>query len=116
MTLVALLLGLPACGSVGGGGGPECLPAGTAEVCLSKGSTPEITAKGLEPGSQVIALETREGGGAPGQPPPATAGQDGSFPADGGTLTLAEGKGPLTLLVTVRPRGGKPTTVTFRRT
>lgn len=112
----SLLLVVASCGKVGGGG-PECMPAGTAEVCLSRGSNPQLSAKGLEPGSQVIALETREDGSRPGeQVPPGIAGPDGTFPSDGSSLSLVSSSGPLTVLVTVRPRGGKPTTVTFRRT
>ena len=110
---VALLL--PACGKDGGGGG-ECLPAGAAEVCLSSGSPPELTATGLQPGSPVIAAETKGDGKAPPQIPPAQAGPDGTFPSEGGNLTLVGGEGPLTIYVTVTPRGGKPTTVTFLRT
>lgn len=111
---LALAVVLPACGA--GGKGAECMPAGTAEVCLTRGSPPELTAKGLEPGSRVIAAETKGDGKAPPQIPPGTAGPDGTFPADGGTITFVGGPGPLTILVTVTPRGARPTTVTFQRT
>lgn len=104
---------LPACGTRGDG--RECTAAGTAEVCLSRGSTPQLTATGLEPGSQIIVAETKGDGSPPPQIPPATAGPDGTFPSDGGALRFSGGTDPLTILVTVTPRSGKPTTVTFQR-
>jgi hypothetical protein len=114
---IALAILLPACGKDGGGGGGECKPAGApggAEVCLSRGSPPQITATGLQPGSQVIAAEIK-GDKAPPQLPPAQAGPDGTFPSEAGSITLQGGDGPLTILVTVTPRGAKPATVTFQR-
>lgn len=86
-------------------------------MCLSKGSNPEVTAKGLQPGSPVIALESRREGGPPPEAiVPVNAGPDGSFPPEGASLRFAGGGSEaLTVLITVTPSGGKPITVTFQR-
>lgn len=116
LSLLVLSVILSACGARGGGGN-ECKPAGQAEVCLSKGSNPEVTATELEPGSPVIALESRKEGAPPPEAiVPVNVGPDGSFPPEGASLRFAGGGSEaLTVLITVTPRGGKPVTVTFQR-
>lgn len=86
-------------------------------MCLSKGSNPEVTATGLEPGSPVIALESRKEGAPPPEAiVPVNAGPDGTFPPEGASLRFTGGGSEaLTVLITVTPRGGKPITVTFQR-
>lgn len=114
--------GHPGAGSPAGG---DCTSAGSANICLLQGSNPHVAATGLEPGSPVVVTlagpavgvaGSYEGGGvAPGTPDPLVAGPDGHLPLPGAVsgIVIPAGFGQVT--VTVTPRGGTPTTATFRR-
>lgn len=117
MALTAL--GVVAFASAGacGSATQDCSVTGVARVCLSRSASARLSATGLEPGSPVI--QALEGPSVdPGPPPPAlSAGPDGRFPPPHTTsgVVIPAGRGPVTLRVTVTPRGGSATVVTFHR-
>ncbi len=100
----------------GSGAGPDCIAAAGASICLPRGSG-ALTASGLEPGSPVVMTLVGPNVDAGHALPPMVAGPDGRFPSQGVSagLIVPPGSGAVTETVTVTPRGGTPTMVTFRR-
>lgn len=116
-SVCAVLLVCVSMGACTGGSSSDCRGAGVARVCLSRRSPARLTATGLEPGSPVAtAIEGPKVDGGPA-PRPLAAGADGHFPPAGVSsgLVFPVGSGPVTVTVTVTPKAGAPTTVTFHR-
>ncbi len=117
MTLGGALIALSSIGACHSGASRDCQTAGSATVCLDRGTPARLTATGLEPGSSVVtALEGSTVDVGP-PPRPMAAGFDGRFPPPGVStgLVIPRGSGPLKVMVTVSPRAGAPTKITFQR-